>query len=103
MCVQRGKVQRKAINAICSLLCSHDLDQRCDKPDVRAKVAGLYLSLVGIIIESTNYLDFTGIYGIKHTSALRYKLYTCSFNSKHLKSVLIHKVHVISHEATYSI
>ncbi|XP_038558970.1 dedicator of cytokinesis protein 8 isoform X2 [Micropterus salmoides] len=54
-----GKVQRKAINAICSLLCSHDLDQRCDKPDVRAKVAGLYLSLVGIIIDSTTYLDFT--------------------------------------------
>ncbi|XP_037832858.1 dedicator of cytokinesis protein 8 isoform X2 [Kryptolebias marmoratus] len=54
-----GKVQRKAINAIYSLLCSHDLDQRCDKPEVRAKVAGLYLPLVGIIIESTNYLDFT--------------------------------------------
>uniref|UniRef100_A0A3Q3AR26 Dedicator of cytokinesis 8 n=1 Tax=Kryptolebias marmoratus TaxID=37003 RepID=A0A3Q3AR26_KRYMA len=56
-----GKVQRKAINAIYSLLCSHDLDQRCDKPEVRAKVAGLYLPLVGIIIESTNYLDFTGM------------------------------------------
>uniref|UniRef100_A0A669CS54 Dedicator of cytokinesis 8 n=1 Tax=Oreochromis niloticus TaxID=8128 RepID=A0A669CS54_ORENI len=36
MCVYRGKVQRKA------------------------KVAALYLPLVGIIIESTNYLDFTG-------------------------------------------
>ncbi|XP_037536915.1 dedicator of cytokinesis protein 8 [Nematolebias whitei] len=54
-----GKVQRKAINAIYSLLCAHDLDQRCEKPEVRAKVAGLYLPLVGIIIESTNYLDFT--------------------------------------------
>ncbi|KAL3062786.1 hypothetical protein OYC64_002564 [Pagothenia borchgrevinki] len=54
-----GKVQRKAINAIYSLLCSHDLDHRCIKPEVRAKVSALYLSLVGIIIDSTNYLDFT--------------------------------------------
>ncbi|XP_061881714.1 dedicator of cytokinesis protein 8 isoform X1 [Entelurus aequoreus] len=54
-----GKVQRKAINAIFSLLCSHDLDHRCIKPEVRAKVATLYLPLVGIIIDSTNYLDFT--------------------------------------------
>uniref|UniRef100_A0A8D3DZT9 Dedicator of cytokinesis 8 n=1 Tax=Scophthalmus maximus TaxID=52904 RepID=A0A8D3DZT9_SCOMX len=49
----------KAINAIYSLLCSHDLDHRCIKPEVRAKVAALYLPLVGIIIDSTNYLDFT--------------------------------------------
>uniref|UniRef100_A0A7N8XF84 Dedicator of cytokinesis 8 n=1 Tax=Mastacembelus armatus TaxID=205130 RepID=A0A7N8XF84_9TELE len=49
----------KAINAIYSLLCAHDLDHRCAKPEVRAKVAALYLPLVGIIIDSTNYLDFT--------------------------------------------
>uniref|UniRef100_A0A665X576 Dedicator of cytokinesis 8 n=1 Tax=Echeneis naucrates TaxID=173247 RepID=A0A665X576_ECHNA len=55
-----GKVQRKAITAIYSLLCSHDLDHRCIKPEIRAKVAALYLPLVGIIIDSTNYLDFTG-------------------------------------------
>uniref|UniRef100_A0A8C8DWN4 Dedicator of cytokinesis 8 n=1 Tax=Oryzias sinensis TaxID=183150 RepID=A0A8C8DWN4_9TELE len=54
-----GKVQRKAINAINSLLCCHDLDHRCEKPDIRAKVAALYLPLVGIIIDATNYLDFT--------------------------------------------
>ncbi|XP_034026414.1 dedicator of cytokinesis protein 8 isoform X2 [Thalassophryne amazonica] len=54
-----GKVQRKAINAIYCLLCSHDLDHRCIKPEVRAKIAALYLPLVGIIIDSTNYLDFT--------------------------------------------
>uniref|UniRef100_A0A8D3CW19 Dedicator of cytokinesis 8 n=1 Tax=Scophthalmus maximus TaxID=52904 RepID=A0A8D3CW19_SCOMX len=52
-------LQIKAINAIYSLLCSHDLDHRCIKPEVRAKVAALYLPLVGIIIDSTNYLDFT--------------------------------------------
>lgn len=54
-----AKVQRKAINAVYSLLCSHDLDQRCVKSEVRAKMAALYLPLVGIIIDSTNYLDFT--------------------------------------------
>uniref|UniRef100_A0A671TRZ4 Dedicator of cytokinesis 8 n=1 Tax=Sparus aurata TaxID=8175 RepID=A0A671TRZ4_SPAAU len=54
-----GYGNKKAINAIYSLLCSHDLDHRCIKPEVRAKVAALYLSLVGIIIDSTNYLDFT--------------------------------------------
>uniref|UniRef100_A0AAZ3Q3S5 Dedicator of cytokinesis 8 n=1 Tax=Oncorhynchus tshawytscha TaxID=74940 RepID=A0AAZ3Q3S5_ONCTS len=51
---------KKAINATYSLLCAHDLDQRCTRPDVRAKVATLYLPLVGIIIDSINYLDFTG-------------------------------------------
>lgn len=60
VCVCRGKVQRKAINATYSLLCAHDLDQRCTRPEVRAKVATLYLPLVGIIIDSINYLDFTG-------------------------------------------
>lgn len=73
MGVHRGKVQRKAINAIYSLLCSHDLDHRCIKPEVRAKVAALYLSLVGVIIDSTSYLDFTGIYTHKPTSTLTYK------------------------------
>uniref|UniRef100_A0A6Q2XG36 Dedicator of cytokinesis 8 n=1 Tax=Esox lucius TaxID=8010 RepID=A0A6Q2XG36_ESOLU len=51
---------RKAINATYSLLCAHDLDHRCARPEVRAKVATLYLPLVGIIIDSINYLDFTG-------------------------------------------
>lgn len=67
MRVHRGKVQRRSINAIYSLLCAHDLDHRCIKPEVRAKVAALYLPLVGIIIESTNYLDFTGTHTHAHT------------------------------------
>ncbi|XP_076859733.1 dedicator of cytokinesis protein 8 isoform X2 [Brachyhypopomus gauderio] len=54
-----GKVQRKAINATYSLLCSHDLDPRCTRPEVRTRIAALYLPLVGIIIDSINYLDFT--------------------------------------------
>ncbi|XP_051525356.1 dedicator of cytokinesis protein 8-like isoform X1 [Myxocyprinus asiaticus] len=54
-----GRVQQKAINATYSLLCAHDLDQRCSRSEVKAKIAALYLPLVGIIIDSINYLDFT--------------------------------------------
>ncbi|XP_062854998.1 dedicator of cytokinesis protein 8 [Trichomycterus rosablanca] len=54
-----SKVQRKAINAIYSLLCAHDLDLRCSRLEVRAKIAALYLPLVGIILDSLSYLDFT--------------------------------------------
>uniref|UniRef100_A0A665X650 Dedicator of cytokinesis 8 n=1 Tax=Echeneis naucrates TaxID=173247 RepID=A0A665X650_ECHNA len=61
---------RKAITAIYSLLCSHDLDHRCIKPEIRAKVAALYLPLVGIIIDSTNYLDFTGKPSYMHLKPL---------------------------------
>uniref|UniRef100_A0A673GH40 Dedicator of cytokinesis protein 8-like n=1 Tax=Sinocyclocheilus rhinocerous TaxID=307959 RepID=A0A673GH40_9TELE len=53
-------LQQKAISATYSLLCAHDLDQRCARPEVKAKIAALYLPLVGIIIDSINYLDFTG-------------------------------------------
>lgn len=54
-----SKVQRKAINSTYSLLCAHDLDPRCTRLEVRTKIAALYLPLVGIIIDSLNYLDFT--------------------------------------------
>ncbi|XP_051950035.1 dedicator of cytokinesis protein 8 isoform X2 [Xyrauchen texanus] len=54
-----GRVQQKAINATYSLLCAHDLDQRCSRPEVKAKIAALYLPLVCIIIDSINFLDFT--------------------------------------------
>uniref|UniRef100_A0A8C3XVD8 Dedicator of cytokinesis 8 n=1 Tax=Chelydra serpentina TaxID=8475 RepID=A0A8C3XVD8_CHESE len=55
-----GKVQRKAISAVHSLLSSHDLDQRCLKPEVKVKIAALYLPLVGIILDALPQLfDFT--------------------------------------------
>uniref|UniRef100_A0A8B9K2U0 Dedicator of cytokinesis 8 n=1 Tax=Astyanax mexicanus TaxID=7994 RepID=A0A8B9K2U0_ASTMX len=63
-----GSVQRKAINATYSLLCAHDLDNRCSRSDVRTKIAALYLPLVGIIIDSINYLDFTESRGGKGKS-----------------------------------
>uniref|UniRef100_A0A8D0VR93 Dedicator of cytokinesis 8 n=1 Tax=Sus scrofa TaxID=9823 RepID=A0A8D0VR93_PIG len=56
-----SKVQRKAVSAIHSLLSSHDLDPRCVKPEVKVKVAALYLPLVGIILDALPQLyDFTG-------------------------------------------
>uniref|UniRef100_A0AAY4AAK9 Dedicator of cytokinesis 8 n=1 Tax=Denticeps clupeoides TaxID=299321 RepID=A0AAY4AAK9_9TELE len=51
----------KAINATYCLLSAHDLDPCCVQPEVRAKIAALYLPLVGIIIDSINYLVFTGL------------------------------------------
>ncbi|CAM2114532.1 unnamed protein product [Caretta caretta] len=55
-----SKVQRKAISAVHSLLSSHDLDQRCLKPEVKVKIAALYLPLVGIILDALPQLyDFT--------------------------------------------
>ncbi|XP_052043933.1 dedicator of cytokinesis protein 8 isoform X1 [Apodemus sylvaticus] len=55
-----SRVQRKAVSAIHSLLSSHDLDPRCLKPEVKVKVAALYLPLVGIILDALPQLcDFT--------------------------------------------
>ncbi|CAI5786814.1 of cytokinesis 8 isoform X1 [Podarcis lilfordi] len=55
-----SKVQRKAVSAIHSLLSAHDLDKSCLKPEVKVKVAALYLPLVGIILDALPQLhDFT--------------------------------------------
>ncbi|XP_053148937.1 dedicator of cytokinesis protein 8 isoform X2 [Hemicordylus capensis] len=55
-----SKVQRKAVSSIHSLLSSHDLDRACLKPDVKVKVAALYLPLVGIILDALPQIhDFT--------------------------------------------
>lgn len=54
-------MQRKAVSAIHSLLSCHDLDPRCVKPEVKVKIAALYLPLVGIILDALPQLyDFTG-------------------------------------------
>ncbi|XP_045145300.1 dedicator of cytokinesis protein 8 [Echinops telfairi] len=61
-----SKVQRKAVNAIYSLLSSHDLDPRCARPEVKVKVAALYLPLVGIILDALpQFYDFTDTRGGK--------------------------------------
>ncbi|XP_075415020.1 dedicator of cytokinesis protein 8 isoform X2 [Tenrec ecaudatus] len=61
-----SRVQRKAVNAIYSLLSSHDLDPRCARPEVKVKVAALYLPLVGIILDALpQFYDFTDTRGGK--------------------------------------
>uniref|UniRef100_A0A4W3I185 Dedicator of cytokinesis 8 n=1 Tax=Callorhinchus milii TaxID=7868 RepID=A0A4W3I185_CALMI len=55
-----AKVQKKAVNAILSLLCSHDLDVRYSKPDMKTKLAALYLPLIKITTDALPQLyDFT--------------------------------------------
>ncbi|XP_069619933.1 dedicator of cytokinesis protein 8 isoform X2 [Ranitomeya imitator] len=55
-----SKVQRKAINAVHSLLSSHDLDPRCQKIEVKSKIAALYLPLVSTILDAIPQLhDFS--------------------------------------------
>ncbi|KAM5183160.1 dedicator of cytokinesis protein 8 isoform 3-T4 [Callospermophilus lateralis] len=64
-----SKVQRKAVSAIHSLLSSHDLDPRCVKPEMKVKIAALYLPLVGIILDALPQLyDFTAVSGKSRTS-----------------------------------
>uniref|UniRef100_A0A670KC74 Dedicator of cytokinesis 8 n=1 Tax=Podarcis muralis TaxID=64176 RepID=A0A670KC74_PODMU len=55
------EAEGKAVSAIHSLLSAHDLDKSCLKPEVKVKVAALYLPLVGIILDALPQLhDFTG-------------------------------------------
>lgn len=66
-----GKVQRKAINAINNLLSSHDLDPRCQRIEIRNKIAALYLPLVSTILMAVPQLhDFSGnlIFGVLNAS-----------------------------------
>ncbi|XP_072928200.1 dedicator of cytokinesis protein 8 isoform X1 [Hemitrygon akajei] len=54
------KVQKKAVNGVLSLLCSHDLDSRYSKSKIKTKIAALYLPLIGIIMDALPQLyDFT--------------------------------------------
>lgn len=56
-----AKVQKKAVNAVLNLLCSHDLDSRYSKPTIKTKIAALYLPLIGIIMDALPQIyDFTG-------------------------------------------
>ncbi|XP_053322371.1 dedicator of cytokinesis protein 8 isoform X2 [Spea bombifrons] len=47
-----ARVQKKAINAVYSLLSSHDLDPRCQKTEIKNKIAALYLPLVSTILDA---------------------------------------------------
>ncbi|KAG8534913.1 hypothetical protein GDO81_029960 [Engystomops pustulosus] len=55
-------LHKKVINMVHNLLSTHDSDPRYADPEVKARVAMLYLPLIGIIMETVPQLyDFTGI------------------------------------------
>uniref|UniRef100_A0A8C3HKM8 Dedicator of cytokinesis 7 n=1 Tax=Chrysemys picta bellii TaxID=8478 RepID=A0A8C3HKM8_CHRPI len=55
-------LHKKVINMVHNLLSSHDSDPRYSDPQVKARVAMLYLPLIGVIMETVPQLyDFTGI------------------------------------------
>ncbi|KAM8960557.1 dedicator of cytokinesis protein 8 [Pelodytes ibericus] len=55
-----SKVQKKAINAVHNLLSSHDLDTRCQRIEIKNKIAALYLPLVSTILDALPQLhDFS--------------------------------------------
>ncbi|XP_069783742.1 dedicator of cytokinesis protein 8 isoform X2 [Narcine bancroftii] len=61
-----AKVQKKAVNGVLSLLCSHDLDSRYSKSKIKTKIAALYLPLIGIIMDALPQLyDFTDAHSKK--------------------------------------
>ena len=45
-----------AINVVRNLLASHDADHRFQNPEVKARIAALYLPIVGIIMDSLGQL-----------------------------------------------
>ncbi|KAK1796718.1 hypothetical protein P4O66_009740, partial [Electrophorus voltai] len=55
-------LHKKVISVVHNLLSSHDSDPRYADPEVKARVAMLYLPLIGIVMETLPQLhDFTGI------------------------------------------
>lgn len=45
-------LQCAGVNAVLSLLSAHDADPRLSSPDVKARVAALYLPLVSIVMDA---------------------------------------------------
>lgn len=55
-------LHKKVINMVHNLLSTHDSDPRYADPEVKARVAMLYLPLIGIVMETVPQLyDFTGM------------------------------------------
>jgi len=55
-------LHKKVISVVHNLLSSHDSDPRYADPEVKARVALLYLPLIGIVMETLPQLhDFTGM------------------------------------------
>ncbi|XP_039764432.1 dedicator of cytokinesis protein 7 isoform X2 [Pararge aegeria] len=50
--LQSPVLQCAAVNAVLSLLTAHDADPRLSQPDVKARVAALYMPLLGIVMDA---------------------------------------------------
>lgn len=62
-CCRMFGLHKKVISVVHNLLSSHDSDPRYADPEVKARVALLYLPLIGIVMETLPQLhDFTGVY-----------------------------------------
>lgn len=54
-------LHKKVVSVVHNLLSSHDSDPRYADPEVKARVAMLYLPLIGIVMETLPQLyDFSG-------------------------------------------
>lgn len=69
-------IQDQAIDCIADLIKCHDSDTRYDEPSCRARVASLYLPLLGIVIENFSLLhgapidDNSGLLSISVANAI---------------------------------
>ncbi|XP_072255666.1 dedicator of cytokinesis protein 6 isoform X5 [Pyxicephalus adspersus] len=67
-------LQKKSISTLHNLLCSHDMDPRYSEPAVKQRISGLYLPLIGIVMETLPHLyDFTAephAQRVRHASAM---------------------------------
>lgn len=50
--IQSPMLQGKAVCAVLSLLTSHDADTRFNQPEVKARVAALYIPLLAIVMDA---------------------------------------------------
>lgn len=61
VCCRMFGLHKKVVSVVHNLLSSHDSDPRYADPEVKARVAMLYLPLISIVMEALPQLhDFTG-------------------------------------------
>ena len=56
-----ANLHHSMINIMRNLLCSHDTDPRYRDPEVKARVACLYLPLIGVVMDALPQLHATGV------------------------------------------
>lgn len=75
VCCRMFGLHKKVVSVVHNLLSSHDSDPRYADPEVKARVAMLYLPLISIVMEALPQLhDFTGtgdIFSMKQLKSLQ--------------------------------